>query len=71
LPVVAIWTAAQTARFLHGIIEHRLYASYHLIALRGPRRGERLHLRASPHLRANHPDPGSHADKRILTSRWS
>ncbi|MFI0447479.1 hypothetical protein [Actinomadura sp. 6N118] len=39
-PVVAVWTAAQTAEFLHAIREHRLYAAFHLIALRGLRRGE-------------------------------
>jgi integrase len=44
-PVVAVWTAAQTARFLHAIREHRLYAAYHLIALRGLRRGEAAGLR--------------------------
>ncbi|GAA4640770.1 tyrosine-type recombinase/integrase [Actinoallomurus vinaceus] len=44
-PVVAIWTAAQTAQFLHYITDHRLYAAYHLIALRGLRRGEAAGLR--------------------------
>lgn len=44
-PVVAIWTAAQTAQFLRGIAGHRLYAAYHLIALRGLRRGEAAGLR--------------------------
>lgn len=44
-PVVAIWTADQTARFLHAIADHRLYAVYHLIALRGLRRGEAAGLR--------------------------
>ena len=44
-PVVAVWTAAQTARFLHTIRDHRLYAAYHLIALRGLRRGEAAGLR--------------------------
>ena len=39
-PVVAVWTAAQTAEFLHQIRDHRLYAAYHLIASRGLRRGE-------------------------------
>ena len=39
-PAVAVWTAQQTAQFLHRIEEHRLYAAYHLIALRGLRRGE-------------------------------
>ncbi|GAA4632440.1 hypothetical protein GCM10023196_065900 [Actinoallomurus vinaceus] len=44
-PAVAVWTAAQTAEFLHGIEDHRLYAAYHLIALRGLRRGEAAGLR--------------------------
>jgi len=39
-PPVAVWTAAQTAEFLASIQEHRLYAAYHMIALRGLRRGE-------------------------------
>ncbi|WP_344593385.1 tyrosine-type recombinase/integrase [Actinomadura vinacea] len=44
-PVVAVWTAAQTAEFLHAIADHRLYAAFHLIALRGLRRGEAVGLR--------------------------
>jgi integrase len=44
-PPVAVWTATQTAHFLHTIREHRLYAAYHLIALRGLRRGEAAGLR--------------------------
>jgi integrase len=44
-PAVAVWTAAQTAQFLHAIDDHRLYAAYHLIALRGLRRGEAAGLR--------------------------
>ncbi len=44
-PAVAVWTAQQTAQFLHSIEEHRLYAAYHLIALRGLRRGEAAGLR--------------------------
>ena len=44
-PPVAVWTASQTAQFLHGIEDHRLYAAYHLIALRGLRRGEAAGLR--------------------------
>ena len=44
-PAVAVWTAAQTAQFLHAIAGHRLYAAYHLIALRGLRRGEASGLR--------------------------
>ena len=44
-PVVAVWTAAQTAQFLTAIGGHRLYAAYHLIALRRLRRGEAAGLR--------------------------
>jgi integrase len=44
-PEVAVWTAAQTARFLTASAGHRLYAAYHLIALRGLRRGEAAGLR--------------------------
>jgi integrase len=44
-PGVAVWTAAQTAQFLQAISGHRLYACYHLIALRGLRRGEAAGLR--------------------------
>jgi hypothetical protein len=39
-PSVAVWTPAQTAQFLNSIDRHRLHAAYHLIALRGLRRGE-------------------------------
>ena len=44
-PPVAVWTTGQTARFLNSIKWHRLYAAYHLIALRGLRRGEAAGLR--------------------------
>ncbi|OKI99967.1 tyrosine-type recombinase/integrase [Kitasatospora sp. CB01950] len=44
-PAVAVWTPAQTATFLAGISDHRLYALYHLYALRGLRRGEGAGLR--------------------------
>ena len=44
-PAVAVWTAAQTAHFLRSIEDHRLYAAFHLIALRGLRRGEAAGLR--------------------------
>jgi len=44
-PAVAVWTTAQTARFLDSVRWHRLYAAYHLIALRGLRRGEAAGLR--------------------------
>jgi integrase len=45
-PPVAVWTPAQTATFLNSIHQHRLYAAYHLIALRGLRRGEACGLRS-------------------------
>jgi hypothetical protein len=38
-PPVAVWMPAQTAWFLNSIQGDRLYAAYHLIALRGLRRG--------------------------------
>jgi len=44
-PPVAVWTARHTAQFLDSIRWHRLYAAYHLIALRGLRRGEAAGLR--------------------------
>jgi hypothetical protein len=44
-PPVAVWTPGQTAAFLNAIRDHRLYAAYHLIALRGLRRGEACGLR--------------------------
>ncbi|MFF2630665.1 hypothetical protein ACFVUN_33490 [Kitasatospora griseola] len=44
-PAVAVWTPAQTATFLARISDHRLYALYHLYALRGIRRGEGAGLR--------------------------
>ncbi len=42
---VAVWTTAQTAKFLDSVRWHGLYAAYHLIALRGLRRGEAAGLR--------------------------
>ena len=39
-PAVGVWTAAQTAEFLCQVRGHRLYALFHLVALRGLRRGE-------------------------------
>jgi integrase len=44
---VAVWTAQQTAQFLTTIGDHRLYAAFHVIALRGLRRGEATGLRWS------------------------
>ena len=46
-PVVGVWTAAQTAQFLRQVRGHRLYALFHLVALRGLRRGEAAGLRWS------------------------
>jgi len=40
-----VWTERQTAQFLDSIRWHRLYAAYHLTALRGLRRGEAAGLR--------------------------
>jgi integrase len=44
---VMVWTPEQTRRFLTHAAEHRLYALYRLIALRGLRRGEACGLRAT------------------------
>jgi integrase len=44
-PAVGVWTAGQTAEFLHRVRGHRLYALFHLVALRGLRRGEAAGLR--------------------------
>ena len=44
-PPVAVWTTAQTRRFLKAAAGHRLFAAYHLIALQGLRRGEACGLR--------------------------
>jgi integrase len=44
-PVVGVWTAEQTAQFLQLVCGHRLYALFHLVALRGLRRGEAAGLR--------------------------
>jgi integrase len=44
-PRLAVWTVPQTATFLKSIEDHRLYAAFHLIALRGLRRGEAAGLR--------------------------
>jgi integrase len=46
-PVVGVWTAAQTAAFLRQVRDDRLYALFHLVALRGLRRGETAGLRWS------------------------
>ena len=46
-PAVGVWTASQTAQFLRQARGHRLYALFHLIALRGMRRGEAAGLRWS------------------------
>jgi integrase len=39
-PAVGVWTAEQTAQFLGHVRTDRLYALFHLVALRGLRRGE-------------------------------
>ena len=44
-PIVGVWTAAQTAQFLRQVRGQRLYGLFHLIALRGLRRGEAAGLR--------------------------
>jgi integrase len=45
--VVGVWTAEQTAEFLRQVRGHRLYTLFHLVALRGLRRGEAVGLRWS------------------------
>ncbi|MEU8076073.1 tyrosine-type recombinase/integrase [Catellatospora citrea] len=42
---VMVWTAEQTGRFLDFIADDPLYALFHIIALRGLRRGEAVGLR--------------------------
>lgn len=42
-----MWTAAQTSQFLTRVRGHRLYALFHLVALRGLRSGEAAGLRLS------------------------
>jgi integrase len=44
-PAVGVWTAEQTAQFLSQVRTDRLYALFHLVALRGLRRGEAAGLR--------------------------
>lgn len=44
-PRLAVWTVPQTAQFLDSVDWHRLYAAFHLMALRGLRRGEAAGLR--------------------------
>ncbi|MFD8494937.1 tyrosine-type recombinase/integrase [Amycolatopsis sp. NPDC059657] len=46
-PPVAVWTVEQTAAFLAGVLEHRLYPLFHLCAVLGLRRGEVVGLRWS------------------------
>jgi integrase len=67
-PAVAVWTAAQTAQFLHAITDHRLYAAYYLIALRGLRRGEAAGLR-----QLSYPASSAKASTRsvIKASTWA
>ncbi|MFF0471346.1 tyrosine-type recombinase/integrase [Micromonospora zamorensis] len=42
---VMVWTTEQTGAFLNGIADDELYALFHLVALRGLRRGEACGLR--------------------------
>ncbi len=44
-PKVAVWTPEQTGSFLGLMTADRLYAYYHLLVFRGPRRGEGIGLR--------------------------
>ncbi len=42
---VMVWTPDQAGAFLDHVADHRLYALWHLLAFRGPRRGEGLGAR--------------------------
>jgi integrase len=42
--VVAVWTPAQLADFLSAIAGHPMFATYHLMSMRGLRRGEACEL---------------------------
>jgi site-specific recombinase XerD len=44
-PKVAVWTPTQTGAFLDFAANDRLYAYYHLLVFRGPRRGEGIGLK--------------------------
>jgi integrase len=44
-PKVVVWTPAQAGAFLDFAADDRLYAYYHLLIFRGPRRGEGVGLR--------------------------
>lgn len=39
-PVVAVWTPAQLVQFLSAIAGHPMFAAYHIMSMRGLRRGE-------------------------------
>jgi integrase len=39
-PVVAVWTPEQLVQFLSAIAGHPMFAAYHIISMRGLRRGE-------------------------------
>ena len=41
---VMVWTPAQLGAFLDEATDHRLYALWHLLSHRGPRRGESIGL---------------------------
>jgi hypothetical protein len=63
-PVVGVWTAGQTAQFLQLVRGHRLYALFHLVALRGLRRGEAAGLRWGDRVRAATGHPARAAARR-------
>ena len=46
-PAVGVWPPAQTSQFLGQVRGHRLYALFHLVALRGLWRGEAAGLQWS------------------------
>jgi hypothetical protein len=59
-PQVGVWTAAQTAEFLHRVRGHRLYALFHLVALRALRQAQAEYAWANgiPPSRYVFPGPG-------------
>jgi hypothetical protein len=66
-PAVAIWTSDQTARFLHEIAGHRLYAVYppHRAARAAPRGGGRAAVvRSRPRPGRRHDPPPDATDRR-------
>ena len=64
-PKVAVWTPVQTGDFLDYAMSDRLYAYYHLLVFRGPRRGE-----GRPALAKCGPGRGHDGREPSRLSRW-